>query len=227
MSFNVSSELPVLYSFRRCPYAMRARLAIASSGVKVSLREIELKNKPDEMLALSPKGTVPVLHLQVPTAHVIDESLDIMLWALTAQDPEGWMYHGDANILQDALTLIEKNDNEFKGHLDKYKYAVRFPEDTEENYRAQGEVFLQELNHRLASSSYLMGDRWSLADAAIAPFIRQFAHVDKRWFDQTDYSYLQQWLNEFLNSDAFKRVMVKYSPWLDSESEIIFPPTLD
>ncbi len=213
-------ETPLLYSFRRCPYAMRARLAIKMSGIKLELREIELKNKPAHMLEISPKGTVPVVCLN--DEQVLDESFDIMLWALTHKDPEGWMYPGQPTLLDDALMLIDKNDNEFKKHLDHYKYSVRFPESSEVSYREQGEKFLTELESRLGRTGFLVGRRFGLADAAIAPFIRQFAHVDKAWFDQSPYEHVKAWLSEFLESTLFKSVMVKYKPWEESGPILIF-----
>lgn len=208
-------EVPVLYSFRRCPYAMRARIAIKQSGINVELREITLKNKPSHMLTLSPKGTVPVLW--VGEGLVIDESFDIMLWALTQNDPNGWLLNNNELLLNEALALVEMNDNEFKGHLDRYKYSVRFPEDSEENYRAKGETFLTLLENKLMKHDFLMGDHFSLADAAIAPFIRQFAHVDKAWFDQSDYGRVKVWLTNFLESDRFTSIMKKYAPWVEGD----------
>jgi len=206
------TSIPVLYSFRRCPYAMRARMAVVYSGVEVELREIVLKNKPQEMLNASPKGTVPVLIL--PTGTVIDESLDVMKWALSKNDPDDWIMQASPEYFSSLNALIQKNDHEFKGYLDCYKYADRYPEHPMEHYRSQGEVFLSELESRLQSSLYLFGDQLTLADVAIMPFIRQFAHVDIDWFRQTRYKKLQSWLDGFLQSTLFNRVMKKSPSWV-------------
>lgn len=206
-----------LYSFRRCPYAIRARLALAVSSQSVFLREIILKNKPAEMLSLSCKGTVPVLQLANGT--VLDESLDIMVWALVQQDPNGWLQ----GHLNEMLSLIDENDFEFKNWLDKYKYADRFPEYPALYYREQAEEFLMQLENRLSYTPYLFGQQISLADMAILPFIRQFAGVDKDWFEQSDYPFIKVWLAGFINSQLFKSVMNKYPTWLESEQQFPFP----
>lgn len=213
--------MPVLYSFRRCPYAMRARMALSYSGVDIELREIELKNKPDEMLQASAKGTVPVLVL--PSGQIVDESRDIVYWALEKNDPDDWLRQNNAALTQQTAQLIEQNDGEFKGHLDRYKYADRYPEATESYYRTQGETFLAQLDARLQSHQYLMDDRISVADIAIMPFIRQFAHVDITWFRQTSYTALQAWLDRFLTSALFTRVMNKYGPWRPGDEAIYLP----
>jgi len=206
------TSVPVLYSFRRCPYAMRARMALVYSGVTFELREIVLKNKPQEMLNASPKGTVPVLIL--PTGTVVDESLDVMKWALSMNDPDDWVMQTSLELTHSLNALIQKNDHEFKGYLDRYKYADRYPECSMKHYRGQGEVFLLELERKLQSSLYLFGDQLTLADVAIMPFIRQFAHVDIDWFRQTPYKKLQAWLDDFLQSTLFNRVMKKYPLWV-------------
>lgn len=190
----------VLYSFRRCPYAMRARMALRYSGVPLTTVEVSLKAKPVEMLALSPKGTVPVL--VCADGRVIEQSLDIMRWALAQNDPDNWLG-------PDSAALIEENDHVFKTHLDRYKYAIRYPEQPMEHYRAQGEQFLQHLEDLLGHAPYLAGDRLSLADVALAPFIRQFAHVDREWFEQAPYPHLRVWLERFLASALFTSVMAK------------------
>ena len=190
----------VLYSFRRCPYAMRARMALRYSGVPLTTVEVSLKAKPAEMLALSPKGTVPVL--VCADGRVIEQSLDIMRWALAQKDPDNWLG-------PDSAALIEENDHVFKTHLDRYKYAIRYPEQPMEHYRAQGEQFLQHLEDLLGHAPYLAGDRLSLADVALAPFIRQFAHVDREWFEQAPYPHLRVWLERFLASALFTSVMAK------------------
>ena len=192
----------VLYSFRRCPYAMRARMALRYSGVAVQIIEVSLKAKPAEMLALSPKGTVPVLSVD---GRVIDESLAIMGWALAQNDPEGWLLEDDGA----TQALIEENDQGFKYQLDRYKYAERYPEQPMEHYRAEGEVFLSKLEGLLAQREYLLAGHLSLADVALAPFVRQFAHVDREWFGQAPYPRLQNWLQRFLESPLFIAVMAK------------------
>ena len=190
----------VLYSFRRCPYAMRARMALRYSGVPLTTVEVSLKAKPAEMLALSPKGTVPVL--VCADGRVIDQSLDIMRWALARNDPDNWLG-------PDSTALIEENDQVFKANLDRYKYAIRYPEQPMEHYRAQGEQFLQHLEDLLGHAPYLAGDMLSLADVALAPFVRQFAHVDREWFEQAPYPHLRVWLERILTSALFTSVMAK------------------
>ncbi|WP_395603268.1 glutathione S-transferase [Pseudomonas sp. B21128] len=191
-----------LYSFRRCPYAMRARMALRYCGVPVEIIEVSLKAKPAEMLAISPKGTVPVLDAD---GRVIDESLEIMRWALAQNDPQDWLLGGDARIAE----LIEANDQVFKGHLNRYKYAERYPEQPMEVYRAEGEMFLRRLEELLEGRDYLLSDHPSLADVALLPFVRQFAHVDREWFAQTPYVRLQAWLQRFLESELFTSIMKK------------------
>jgi glutathione S-transferase len=198
--------LPILYSFRRCPYAIRARMAIAYASINPEIREVSLANKPSEMLSLSPKGTVPVLQLG---ELVIDESIEVMAWALEKSDPDNWL----ALDLQSQQRLIEENDNQFKAWLDKYKYWDRFPEQSQQDYRSQAEKFISKLEKNLTKNSYLLGNQICMADIAIFPFIRQFAFVDKDWFDQANYPHLQRWLNEFLVSDLFVQVMEKQSVW--------------
>jgi len=206
---------------------MRARLALRVSGLALEVREIVLKNKPQEMLSLSSKGTVPVLQLNEdsePKAVVIDESFDIMMWALGQSDPEHWL----AVWGHDSQALVETNDQVFKTHLDHYKYADRFPEQGAEVYRQRGEVFLSELEACLITHSgaerrgYLMGSSLSLADMAIFPFIRQFAQVDKVWFDQSPYPTLIDWLNELLETDIFSSIMVKLTPWQSGDRPVLF-----
>ncbi|AZC81952.1 glutathione S-transferase [Pseudomonas chlororaphis] len=195
-----------LYSFRRCPYAMRARLALRYSGVPLEIVEVSLKAKPAAMLALSPKGTVPVLNAD---GRVIDESLDIMRWALAQHDPQDWLLKDDGPAQQRIEALIAENDQLFKLHLNRYKYAERYPEQPMEHYRGQGELFLQQLDELLSQHDYLLADHPSLADMALAPFVRQFAHVDREWFAQTPYRNLQRWLQRFLESEMFTQVMAK------------------
>lgn len=204
--------IPILYSYRRCPYAMRARMALRYADIKVEIREISLRQKPAHMLQVSPKGTVPVLVLA--DGAVIDQSLDIMRWALSLTDRDGWLL---ADTEQTAA-LIAENDGSFKQNLDRYKYAERFPEQPAEFYRAQGEVFLERLESLLASNKFLLGTHISLADIAIFPFIRQFAAVDADWFDNSRYRNLQNWLQLMVSSALFYAVMEKYPVYLDAEN---------
>ena len=195
-----------LYSFRRCPYAMRARMALRYSEVAVDIVEVSLKAKPAEMLALSGKGTVPVLSAD---GRVIDESLDIMRWALAQNDPQDWLLKDDPVAAEQIAPLIEQNDQVFKVHLNRYKYAERYPEQPMEVYRGEGEVFLRRLDQLLEGRDYLLADHPSLADVALMPFVRQFAHVDRDWFGQTPYLRLQAWLQRLLESDLFTSIMKK------------------
>lgn len=199
---------PVLYSFRRCPYAMRARLAIENAAIIVELREVVLRDKPQQLLDISPKGTVPVL--QLADDRVIEESLEIMSWALSLNDNDNWLNDGE---LTDIQQLIEWNDNAFKYYLDRYKYADRYPENSALFYREKAEVFITELEQRLLQYEFLCGERCTLADMAIFPFIRQFSNVDQDWFQASKYQKLNTWLDQHLRSDLFVAVMVKYSAW--------------
>jgi len=198
---------PTLYTFRRCPYAMRARLALLYADIGVEYREIELRHKPQTMLNVSPKATVPVLQLE--SGQIIDESLDIMLWALKQHDPEDWLAHQTQ-----ALKLIDENDTTFKAWLDKYKYSDRFPEYSQTYYREQAERFLQKLETHLEEHTFLLETHPTLVDFALFPFVRQFAFVDKAWFDQAPYPKLQTWLNHHLESGIFEKVMVKRPIWM-------------
>jgi glutathione S-transferase len=206
---------PVLYSFRRCPYAMRARLSLQASGIAVELREIALKDKPDALLLASPKGTVPVLVL--PEGRVIEQSLDIMLWALQQNDPQGWLPH-DASALDDALTCIAINDGPFKHALDRYKYPARFALADGLAYRDEGALTMQLWEQRLTAQPYLSGTHSGLLDAAIAPFVRQFAHTDKAWFAAQHWPQLQRWLAAFEASPALAAVMEKVPAWRASDA---------
>jgi len=201
---------------------MRARLGILFAGLEVELREIVLKNKPAQMLAISPKGTVPVLELAEDhngNRPVIEESREILEWALQQNDPQGLL-----NVdLAVANALMERNDTEFKHWLDRYKYADRHPELSQLEYRQKGEVFLQELENLLASSRYLLGEAVSIADIGILPFVRQFAHVDRETFYDLPYPNLQQWLREWLEHPTFKQTMVKYQPWQEGDDMVRFP----
>lgn len=209
------TTLPILWTFRRCPYAMRARLAIQSSGQQVQLREILLRDKPAPFLAASPKGTVPVLQ---DGDKIIEESRDVMLWALGRNDPEGWL-----DMSQEGHALIDACDGPFKRALDHTKYAVRFPDRDEAEERAKAMVFLREWNDRLNTAPYLMGPKRTLADMAILPFVRQFANTDRVWFDAQGLGSLRKWLDDFLGSDRFRGVMTKYPPWQSAQDRVLFP----
>ena len=210
--------LPVLYSFRRCPFAIRARMAIAYSGIKVELREVFLGNKPAAMLAASLKGTVPVLVL--PDGKVIDESVDIMHWALGHDDPEGWW---QSALADEVNVLLEENDFGFKLHLDHYKYSERYPQQSKLQYRSRAESFLLKLEQRLQHQAFLFGDQLTFSDIAIFPFIRQFASVDKSWFERSSYHELQHWLQYFLESSLFLNVMGKVPAWNEGDAAVLFP----
>ena len=213
----------IVYSFRRCPYAMRARLAICYSQVEVELREVVLKDKPTSLLAYSPKGTVPVLVTQ--DKKIIDQSRDIMQWALSQHDSDDWLRKNQPHLQKQISSLIDENDNEFKAILDKYKYADRHPEYTETEYREQGSHFLNQLELLLTLHSNLIGEDVSLADIAIFPFIRQFASVDKAWFDQCPYPKLRVWLKRHTSSALFTDIMYKYPQWSAGDKAVYFAST--
>lgn len=222
------SDLPILYSFRRCPYAMRARLAIAASGVTCQLREVVLRDKPEALRLASPKATVPVLVL--PDGKVIDESLDIMRWALAIQDPKQYLQPEQGDVEQ-MLALIAANDGPFKRHLDCYKYPDRHTEDEQFTdaasfsalHRAQASELLMGLNGRIEQQGYLMGQRPCLADLAIAPFVRQFAQVNRGWFDAQPWTALSTWLLNFQSSPLFLSIMDKYPAWTPDSEIVRFP----
>lgn len=216
----ISTVLPILYSFRRCPYAMRTRLAIAFAQQQVELREVALKDKPQQMLEISPKGTVPVL--QLADGSVIEQSRDIMLWALHLNDPDGLLANEPS---ADTADLLDENDGEFKHWLDRYKYADRYPEQSAVDYRAKGEVFLNKLELRLQQNAFLSGDRIRIADIAIMPFVRQFAMVDKAWFDHAPYPALQVWLEQWLHSELFAAMMKNVAPWQVGQERILLLQT--
>ena len=215
------TDLAVLYSFRRCPYAMRARMALSYSGIPVELREVVLRDMPAALLSYSPKGTVPVLVLE--NGRVIEESLDIMHWALAIRDPDHWLPGDAAGQLADINGLISSNDRSFKQQLDRYKYAERYPQQPAVVYRRTGELFLQQLEQRLAGTAWLCAGHMTLADVAIFPFVRQFAFVDKPWFDAAPYPYLQAWLDGLLASALFLGVMQKYPQWHEGDTPVVFP----
>jgi len=218
ISTHTGNGLPVLYSFRRCPYAIRARLAVRVSGVAVALREVVLRNKPAALIAASPKATVPVL--QLADGAVLDQSLDIMRWALRLNDPQAWLRFEDH---PEAQALIALNDGPFKQALDRYKYAPRHPQHPAHVYRDEAvELLLAPLNARLAGHGFLLGDAPSLADMAILPFVRQFAAVDNAWFDSAPLLHLQAWLNSIEVSPLFVSVMLKYTPWHPGDADVVF-----
>lgn len=206
--------LPILYSYRRCPYAMRARMALKLADIDVQIREISLRNKPAHLLQVSPKGTVPVLILANGT--VIEESLEIMFWALNNHALGANIHAGDEACM---LELIADNDGGFKKALDGYKYPERYPNLTQQDYRAQGELFLQKLENLLIKHDYLISNRLSIADIAIFPFVRQFVAVDNIWFagdhKVQPYPKLNIWLNQLVESDLFISVMEKQSAYID------------
>mgnify|MGYP001812142825 CR=1 FL=1 len=210
---------PVFYSFRRCPYAMRARLALLSTGTQVELREVLLRDKAPEFLAASPSATVPTLVAADGT--VLDESLDIMLWALDRNDPEGWLTPGGGS-LPGMLALVEDMDGAFKTHLDRYKYATRYDDCDPVAERTVAANILHGLEAQLQDTGWLFGARAGLADMAILPFIRQFANVDRGWFDGADWPAVKRWLQRFESSDRFAAIMPRYRQWHAGDPETVF-----
>ncbi|MGE8168390.1 glutathione S-transferase [Pseudomonas putida] len=196
----------ILYSFRRCPWAMRARLALRYAGCEVEICEVAMKNKPAQLLALSPKGTVPVLDTG---AEVLEESLDIMHWALERNDPQDWRLRADPHARQHADTLIARNDSAFKAQVNLYKYAERYPEHSRAYYREQAEPWLAQLEGLLEGRPYLLADHPSLTDAALLPLMRQFAGVEPQWFAEAAYPRLRSWLEGWLESELLKAVMAR------------------
>jgi len=208
------TQHPILWTFRRCPYAMRARLAIMSAGVAVELREILLRDKPHAFLQTSSSGTVPALRVD---DQVLDESLDIMIWALRQNDPQRLL-----DMPEDGWHLIATNDGPFKAALDHTKYATRYPDLDAQAERAKASAYLARLDRQLAGGMWLFGERPTLADLALLPFVRQFAHIDRAWFHAQDWPHLIAWLDRFLDSEAFVRVMNKYTPWSEGDTRIWF-----
>ncbi|MCW8842202.1 MAG: glutathione S-transferase [Rhodobacteraceae bacterium] len=206
---------PVLYSFRRCPYAMRARLALASAGLSVELREVVLRDKPAAFLATSPSGTVPCLKAD---NNVIDESLDIMLWALSQNDPESLL-----DMPNEGHALIATTDGPFKTALDRYKYHTRYDDADPETERRKASSHLVVLNQQLAGQDWLFGPNPCLADLAILPFVRQFAMTDRHWFDAQGWPNLHRWLETFLAAPRFAAIMTKYPQWRDGDAPTLFP----
>jgi len=203
-------KIPILYSFRRCPYAMRARLAISLSGIKVELREVVLREKPRQMLELSPKGTVPVLICH--DDQVIDESFDIMIWAL-----------GNDFFKIEECELVKHCDENFKPWLDRYKYPNKYNDNTQEFVLENAMKFLELLEKKLEKNIFLFGNNRGFADIGIAPFIRQFAHVDIEWFLSLKYPKLINWYKEFVDWHVFKSIMEKNPKWADNQPIVFFP----
>lgn len=207
------NDLPILYSFRRCPYAMRARIAMILNDKSCYLREVDLKEKPQHMCDISPKATVPVLCLT--DGKVIEESLDIIYWAF-----------GTTTNQQSATIqkLITECDQTFKYHLDRYKYPNRYPGVDPGYHQYQGELFLASLEAHLSNAPYLCGDQRSIADIAIFPFVRQFANTDIDWFEDLAFGRLQEWLERHLQWDIFQQAMVKLTPWQQGDGPgVMFP----
>jgi len=208
--------LPILYSFRRCPYAMRARMALWAAGMVVELREVKLAAKPPELIAASAKGTVPVLVLSDGT--VIEQSLDIMRWALARSDPEGW-------LTGDEPALIAANDGPFKQHLDRAKYPGRYDEDGVTDHRMAALALLLPLEARLRDAPYLCGEARSFTDIALFPFVRQFAGIEPDWFARQPLPHLQDWLEHLLAAPLFAAVMPKFAPWKAGHAPVMFGPS--
>ena len=215
-----TAALPIVYSFRRCPYAMRARLALQVSNTRCELREVVLRDKPQDMLDASPKGTVPVLI--EPNGAVIDESLDVMLWALGKNDPDNWLNPPGVE-LQQMLHLINAFDDIFKPQLDRYKYPNRFDGVDPTECRDRAAIYLTEALMPLANSTYLYGAQPSLADMALMPFVRQYANTDRPWFDAQDWPHIQDWLDRILKSPLFLAIMHKYAQWSPPDKGVEFP----
>jgi glutathione S-transferase len=210
------SALPILYSFRRCPYAMRARLALAISEQPCELREVELRNRPEELREVSPKATVPVVVL--PEGRILDESFEIMLWTLQKHDPEGWLAK---ESLTATTMLVARCESEFKPHLDRYKYTNRYEGIDSEEHRELASHYLRALEDQLAKTKYLFGSKRTLADMAIAPFVRQFAFADRDWFDEQSWTHLRAWLDEFIATPLFEGVMTKRAKWEPGSTPLI------
>ena len=204
---------PILYSFRRCPFAIRARFALVYSEIPLEHREVKLNNLPEAMLIISPKATVPVL--QLSDGSVLEESLEIIDWSLSIRDPHGWLDYNDQ-------ALVRENDESFKPLLDKYKYADRYPELPQSEHLSNCLPFLTKLEHLLQNSTYLSGDRQGRTDVAIMPFIRQFAGVEPGWFSQGEFSSTRHWLNSLVESELFKKVMQKHPVWQPGDEPVYF-----
>ncbi|WP_067215107.1 glutathione S-transferase [Marinomonas gallaica] len=216
----------VLYSFRRCPYAIRARYTLATLMLRVEIREVVLKHKPADLLALGGRSTVPQLLVD---GDRFPESLDIIFWALKTSsndDLVSQLWPTDPTLRAKIMSWIRFNDHCFKPWLDRYKYADRHPEQPESYYRTKGECFLKRLDTRLKHSTYLLGEQMTIADIAVFPFVRQFSGVNPDWFESSEYLYLKNWLNRFLKSDCFDVVMKKLPAWNNDQEGITYFPEL-
>lgn len=218
----IKMTLPVLYSLRHCPFAMRARIAIFKSQKSVELRDVKLTSKPAAMLTASPKGTVPIL--VVSSSQIIDESLNVMLWSLDQSDPDNLLqqHAASSSNLPQLLAFIATYDDEFKACIERYKCAKRYHEPNLEECRKACEVYTQDLEARLSKHNYVMGAKESLADIAILPFIRQFAKVERKWYVQAAYPNLKRWLNSYLQSAMFNKVMAQYPLWEEGNDAVVF-----
>ena len=214
---DINRKYPILYSFRRCPYAMRARLAIKASGLIVEIREVELKNKPKEFLNISPKATVPIVCIS--SKQIIEESLDIMEWALKINDPLKLLKHEKLNRIE-IHSILNKLENEFKQNLDRYKYSSRFDLPNPKLYRDKNLQTLNEFNNLLQNNKGIYSSNLSLLDYAVFPFIRQFRNVNSVWFDSLELKFLQTWLYELIDSDEFSSIMKKYEIWKPNQKPI-------
>ena len=210
-------KYPILYTFRRCPYAMRARFAIRSSQIIVEVREIKLQEKPSEFLKSSPKGTVPVLITN--SGEVLEESLDIINWALNINDPHNWLAKGKLEY-QEIIKLIDDLENKFKTNLDNYKYPSKFSGVDQYLYRDKNLCFLKKLNSYLENNKSLNCEYLTLLDYAIFPFIRQFRNVDQEWFDKLNFNFLKEWLFQIIDSNDFLSIMKKYEKWESTNAPI-------
>ena len=207
---NNNTKYPILYSFRRCPYAIRTRMVIKSAKIVVELREIKLKNKPKDFLEISPKGTVPVLITN--SGQVLEESLDIIYWALRLNDPNNLL--SEYNLSKNEFDeLLKKLENEFKPNLDKYKYPNRYLGIDKNSYRDKNLNYLFQLDNLLKASKYLNSNHVSLIDYLIFPFIRQFRNVNENWFDCLSFHFLKKWLYDLMQSEDFESIMKKYNIW--------------
>lgn len=214
----MNQKIPILFSFRRCPYAMRARIAIKLCSLECEIREINLKLKNKEFLELSPKGTVPVLVL--PDNKIIEESMDIIHWAISNNDPYNLKLK-NLEIYNKDMDLISIFDNEFKYHLDRYKYNSRYKGINKEEHKYKARDLLVNLNNSLKEKQWLNGENISISDISILPFIRQYRIADIKWFDEKlELPNINRWLDKFLNSKIFNNVMKKYKIWETTDPKI-------
>ena len=214
--------LPILYTFRRCPYAIRARMTLVYAGIDFEVREVLLRDKPASLVAVSPKGTVPVMCID---SVVLEESLDIVNWALDQRDPDGWR-NSDPSVMNQMAELVEACERDFKPRLDRYKYWDRHHDVSQEEHRRAAEEFIAVLEQQLSeqpgtTDRFLFGDRLSWADVAVFPFVRQFAYVDRSWFDASAYCRVRDWLDALLESDLFRSIMQKHAPWREGEAGVV------